>query len=485
MHPPRGGSVPATMRGLWSFVTAAAMTVAMVVAGSPDEADAAPPELREPPVLTAEQADNHITRLIYLERCKGGCTLTDAPAPQTDARYNISYILNNADGEMVGGPRTVPEWRHGDAAWDELVQCVKDLYAPYDVVVTDVDPGENTFHHKAIVAGAVEDIGYANAGGVAPSICRLNNNAISFTFANDYPNQPIRICEIVGQETAHSFGLEHAYDCSDPMTYLPRCGRQFFRDATTRCGEFAEEDECVCGGSAQNSHRWLLTVLGENPVPVPGPDVEILSPAGNAMVNDGFLVSVTASHMRGIGRVELWINGTQYQTIDGWPWDQASRRYDFNAPSLPDGIMDVQIKAYNDIGSESTKTVTVTKGAPCQTADTCVAGQQCQDGRCFFPAATGELGDECTNDMQCISGLCPDNGGERRCSQFCFPTNLENTCPSDDLECLPIDSTNGICWPTSGGGGGCAASTGGSAPTFVIMLVGMLLVTRRRRCRRM
>jgi MYXO-CTERM domain-containing protein len=467
------------MRAFWS-VFVAVVGVGTALAPAVARADSA--ELRPLPVLNKDQADNHITKLIFLNRCKGGCELFDAPGGETDARYNTSYILNDAIQSEPGPSRTVPEWKHGDAAWDELVQCVKDLYAPYDVTVTDVDPGESIFHHEAIVAGVAEDIGYANAGGVAPSICFLNNNAISFTFANTYPNNPIYICEIVGQETAHSFGLEHAMDCSDPMTYLPRCGRQFFRDKTTRCGTDTELDECTCGGSAQNSHRWLLGVLGANPVPVPGPDITFVSPTADSMVTDGFLISVNAMHMRGIGHVEFWINGTMYKSVAGHPYNQVTRTYDFEAPALPDGIMDIEIRATNDIGSESTKTITVTKGAPCQTADTCAAGQLCENGRCLFPPPTGALGDECASDAECTTGLCPLYGEDQRCSQFCFPTPTENTCP-DQFECLAISTTNGICWPTKGGGGGGCSTSGdrGGSSSLVLVLLGLIFAIRRRR----
>jgi hypothetical protein len=95
------------------------------------------------------------------------------------------------------------------------------------------DPGEQVFHHKAILAGTSQQGGRpANVGGVAPldPQCRPINNVISLSFANSLRADWRELCWTVAQESAHAFGLDHAFDCHDPMTYLPACGRQFFRD---------------------------------------------------------------------------------------------------------------------------------------------------------------------------------------------------------------------------------------------------------------
>jgi hypothetical protein len=424
---------------------------------------------RVPPRPGIEVEDNEVSKIIFLNRCAAGCLIQPGP---NDARINTSSIPDATS--------FVNAFEHGDEVWNQVVQCVSEIYAPYDVVVTDVDPGENLFHHEAIVAGDWNEIGYPYpVGGVAPSQCVPRNNVISFTFANGYGPNAQRICEVIGQETAHSFGLEHAFDCSDPMTYLSPCGRQFFRDKTTPCGEYEASAQCQCGGSAQNSHRWLRTVLGANPNEVPGPEVEMLAPAADATVSAGFSVRASATHMRGIGRVDLFINGTKYGTVDGFGWNEQSRIYELTAPaSLPDGIMDVEIRAYSDIETETIASVTVTMGAPCASADSCLAAQQCDQGRCFFPPATGELGDACVAGEECLSGLCPTSGTEGYCSQLCFPTTTEESCPMG-FQCQEVSANQGVCWPASGGGGGCNTS-GGASWLSGLWMLGLALVLRRR-----
>ena len=63
--------------------------------------------------------------------------------------------------------------------------------------------------------------------------------------------------------------------------------------------------------------------------------------------------------------------------------------YTLTAPTnVPDGVIDIVAKAYDDLESETdSATVTVTKGAPCADASTCATGQKCEAGKCFWDRA--------------------------------------------------------------------------------------------------
>ena len=420
-------------------------------------------------------ANDHVSKLLFLNRCVGDCIVTPGA---NDARFNTSSIVN--------GTSSITEFRHDDETWNAVVQCVKEVYAPYDVQVTDVDPGDSTFHHESIVAGVYTEIGYEQpAGGVAPFACEPVNNVISFAFANGYPADPFQICMVIAQESAHSYGLDHAFDCSDPMTYLPACGRQFFRDRNTPCGELEQFDQCRCGGSAQNSHRWLQMVLGNNPVPVSGPEVSILQPAPDSKVSNKFAVASRALDMRGVGHVDYYLNGTLYGTREGHDASSATNPYWYEVPAdLADGIIDIEVRAYNDIEAETTAQITVTKGEPCETPTDCNDGQNCDNGRCLWPVPTGQLGDACTNAMECVSGLCPRAGEEAYCSQDCFPTPTENTCP-DGFQCIDRGGNQGICWPEveSGSCGCTSAGSDRQALGLGACAIALLWFGRRRRSR--
>src|SRR5690606_35299898 len=101
-----------------------------------------------------------VSRTLYLNPClPGGCTLSPG---SDDSRTDKSSIASE--------PTTLTAWPHGQTAWNNLVQCVKDMYAPFDIDVTDVDPGTAN-HFEVMVAGTPQAFGFPNGvGGVAPFI---------------------------------------------------------------------------------------------------------------------------------------------------------------------------------------------------------------------------------------------------------------------------------------------------------------------------
>jgi hypothetical protein len=413
-----------------------------------------------------------ISNLLYVNRCVGGCVLTPG---SNDARANTSSIVKEST--------TITEFEHGDEVYDAVIECLRDVYGPYDVEIVTEDPGDDTFHHEAILGGLPGQVGRPdNVGGLAPASCEPLNNVISFSFANSLGPDVEQLCWTVAQESAHSFGLPaHVYDCLDPMTYLPGpCGRKYFRNRDIQCGEF-EPGECgMCGGTAQNSHRELLRTFGEGTPPSP-PEVELVYPEADSSVDDNFSIFFTALDPRLVDHVDVYINGSKYDTLPGHSYENRTETYDIDAPDLPDGYIDVEVRAYNGINEAAgTATSTVLKGEPCGSADDCFEFQECSDGRCYFPDAVGDLGDACNYDEYCMAGPCVESTDGSRCSQECN-LNVSDACP-EGFFCL----SPGYCWPNDTGGGCCAVAGGESRDdSFPLVLLslfaGAVLMLRRRR----
>lgn len=419
---------------------------------------------------TAAGAADTISHIIFVNRCVGGCVLH--AANEDDARADRTVIPPGAPGT----PYPLDEFPYSQASWDAIVACMKETYAPYDVEVTDVDPGPDVPHHEAVLGGTADQLGLdpTMVGGVGPlySDCSLHDNTMSFTFAAEFPDNPIFLCAVAAQETGHAFGLEHSFNCADPMTYLDACGLQFFRNEFAECGEYAPRS-CMCLATHQNTHARLKAALGTNPVPLPAPDVTVTAPTANQSVAAGFNVTATASDRRGLSTIEGWFNGYQWLEQDV---PRGAVNLAITAPAeLPDGVIDVEVRVYDDLHSVyGTGTVTVTKGAPCTTADTCLDGQRCDAGRCLWDAPIGNLGDACTYPQYCLSGSCED--GE--CSQACGGPTV---CPTG-FECV----AQSYCHTPEPEGGGCC-SAGGDAPLGLVFgqlgLAGLVLggILRRRR----
>jgi hypothetical protein len=376
---------------------------------------------------------------------------------------------------------------------------MKEVYSPYNVMVTDQRPTGGLSFTMGIVAGLPSEVGYPSSiGGLGPpgAICNPASNVISMSFANLFGGSGMarvyELCGVAAQETAHAFGLDHEYSytdgtsaCRSPMSYRGDCGgEKFFRGEPAMCGEYTNRP-CRCGG-LQNSHLRLLAVFGPGtPITAP-PHVELVTPMDGAQVTNGAVVTATAGAQRGIDKIELWLNNHKWAETsgaafgtDGQP-DPSSYVVTF-PQNVPDGVIDVMLKAYDDIAIETdSTTVTVTKGAPCTTAATCLKGQKCDAGKCYWDAATGQLGDACSYNEFCVSGICQGTSDTQICTQSCV-INSADACPMG-YDCIATSETEGICFTSGGGGGCCGATPGPTWPRGLLAItVGILLLRRRRR----
>jgi hypothetical protein len=270
-------------------------------------------------------------------------------------------------------------------------------------------------------------------------------------------------------------------DCDPPI--------RFFRNKPAKCGGF-DLTPCFCTGSAvANSHVRLSTVFGpaSTAPSIEPPIAEIVLPGANQQV--GSAISAEAGHERGIERVELYINnhlwlqqpGAKFVSNGGQP---NPATYTFLTPAnLPDSIVDIQIKAFDDLGnSTDSPVVTAVKGSACADASTCALGQRCEEGRCFWDPPTSEVGDACTYPEACISGQCSTTtfAGEGVCTQQCL-IGSPDTCPPD-LECVEAGNSS-ICYLPSDGGC-CSASSSTPWGPLVFGLLVLGTVMRRRRVAR-
>lgn len=302
-----------------------------------------PPEGAEPQAAA---------RLLYMNKDGGAYT-----PGSNDARTNRSTLIQVT--------RQIPAWEVDAGTWADVMSCVRAQFAAWDIDVTDVDPG-NVAHFESVVGGGPGDLGLpSGVAGVSPftSDCRLIPNSIVFTFTDALPDSAQIVCEVVAQEVSHSFGLDHEFLCSDPMTYLSGCGAKSFQNVAAPCGEFEERASCAiagkydCGRDTQNSVELLTQRLGLRPGTPPM--VSIVAPVDGAVVPPGFTVSVDATDDVGVTAVELRIDGASIATASAAP-------FEFTAPAdLAEGSHVVEVIAGDGTGETSTSiAVEVSADAP-------------------------------------------------------------------------------------------------------------------------
>jgi MYXO-CTERM domain-containing protein len=292
---------------------------------------------------------------------------------------------------------------------------------------------------------------------------------------------------------------DHVADCRDPMSfsYHGPCGgtpRGFFRDHLMGCANVGST-VCTCGGNKVNDHQHLVGVLGANPdFDDDTPVVTINNAADGDPLTATTAFSVAATAHRGVYRMELYLNGWLWGSWDapdapsfGDPWPVPAALLDPD-DGYPDGNYDVEVRAYDDLGTPGSAHVMMTKGAACTDASQCLEGQQCTGGGCVWDQPSGQLGDPCTFDQACVGpniydGLCfDDGGGDAFCSRPCF--GGPNDDCGDGWACAVTDTADnsGVCEPATVAKPGCC-STGGAPPTGALALgavIGALVLRRRR-----
>lgn len=432
---------------------------------------------------------------IYLNKCTGGCTVRPGA---DDATTDTSMITNQQ--------RNLPEYTGWTGTeWADVLQCVKEVYSPFNVHITDVRPDTATSYVEIMVGGSPGDMGLPQGVGGIASIapgCTAVPRGVSFAFTSelnvfaqeDGGSRVNGMCWIIAQETAHTFGLDHEYEfvednrsaCNDPMTYRADCGGQkFYRNRFSRCGEDMTRP-CACNNN-QNSHQALLNVFGAGQSIVPPPTVSIGVPSQGGSL--GGAVVANAGSKRGIDKLDLYLNGYKWKTVNGAQFGPQGQMnptgYQFSLPTeVPNSVYDIVVKAYDDLGIETvSQTVTATKGAACASADTCLKGQKCESGKCFWDPPSGALGDACTYNQFCTAGLCSGTADEQICTQECIPGTADSCPPESGLECLESSPGKGICFFKPDDGGCCSVGPSSTAwiPGGLGALVFAFLVLRPRR----
>lgn len=519
-----------TRRSRWT-VPVLAIAIAVSIAAAPAAAEPAAPPAPGPLLTDGGEVGQRITvvtpverfatpfaaqisQTIYLNRCRGGCTVHMG---NNDARTDTSTIPVPFTGNTAAPDFRITEFEDSsrnvgaaaDAEWNQIVQCMKEVYSPYAVNITDVRPTAGLSFHEAIIAGNPQEVGRETSIlGIAPlsNSCVAIDNVMSFSFANRHMRQAanpsllvLNVCWTAAQESAHAFGLDHEFSfltanplnnhsaCNDPMTYRNDCGGQkFFRNDVAKCGETSSRD-CNCGGT-QNSHAKLLSVFGAG-TPTTGPPTAALMAltAGGPL---GGSVAVMAGSRRGISHVDLILNGYKWAekpgAIIGTDGQANPSAYAIPVPSdVPNSIIDVKAVAHDDLGvSTESAVVTVTKGAPCASAATCLKGQKCEAGKCFWDPPAGEVGDSCTYPQFCKTGVCTGTTEQQICTQKCIP-GVADSCPAGSgLECLEQTPNEGICF--YGTVGGCCSVADGRGMWWANLALAALVlgfITRRRRRR--
>jgi len=425
-------------------------------------------------------------RTVYLNF--DGVTLTKVDASAENAVTNRSWIVNSST-EVIPAFSTSDLSQTLGLSRSQIIQrVVNQMYAshaPYDVEFTTTRPSSGPYNMIVFGGTCSSVVGSSNCAGIAMGDCGdfLPSN---ITFVFPWGLRVDDLAATAAQEWAHAVGLGHTDDRFDVM--FPSIQGSIIPDEFTTgnnevVGPNGQPDGSGCGLLFQNSHQRMLDTIGPRGQDVVPPSVTITAPQNGATVAAGETISADASDASGVDYVEFRVGG-DIITDNSAP-------YTTTMPSLASGNHNIVVWAHDTEGNANFAQITiyVSNGdeTPCTNNDDCADGEECSGDICVPDnGLSGELGDTCEIDTECLTGICGAVGDEQRCTQLC---DDQTPCPGG-FECIG----GAACWPIAGGGGGegdgdgglfkCSASTTGSGtlPT-ALLLLGAILFARRRRQR--
>jgi hypothetical protein len=443
--------------------------------------------MRRDPATVPNLINSHV---LYLNRCANGCKVTQG---NTDSRTDHSDISQVGVG-------TLSAYSYGDNSWNQVVACVKSVMSPFNIAVTDQDPG-SADHFEVMIGGSPGQLGFPDTvGGVADFPCtgvgqcaQYVPNALVFDFAEVWNGDVTFICGTAAQEIAHAWQLDHAVPSDDPMTYNNYTTPLHYRDGAP-CGS-----DCLgCGGTCagifsvpcvgtlyagthvctqnnqqtQDEVQTILKLFG--PAGAKAPDLEITDPKNGSGEQAGFGIDVTCDSPDGVQEVDLSIDGTMLASLTAPP-------FHFTAPTtLANGIHHVVALCGTNMLATASKQADVIIGPKCAADANCTtSGDICYESVCIAgPMAQGGLGATCTNASMCASSSCASDGHDMQCVIPCDPSN--DQCPAG-FGCISTGAT-GVCWLGANKGGGCCDSgRSQSGALFTGLGFAALLMNRRRR----
>jgi hypothetical protein len=234
-----------------------------------------------------------------------------------------------------------------------VLQAVMADWAAYNIVVVDERPTAGEYVMN--MTGPTNPFG-GGVLGIAPVDCFNMQTHSNITFAfhsvGDQFSAPITATTI-GQEVAHSFGLEHVDEPNDIMNPYNAGGDPSFID---RCIPIV--GGAVCGPQhtahcpdslAQNAHQELLAMFGPAIVDTDPPVVLITAPLDGQEYEAGSSFSVVASvnDDSPVVSAQLWSNGQPFMLDTAAP-------FGWMINNVPEGEYTLEVTAVDEVGNEGT-----------------------------------------------------------------------------------------------------------------------------------
>jgi MYXO-CTERM domain-containing protein len=235
------------------------------------------PRTADNPALTWDARPQQLGAKILFVNFDGG----EMNACGNDPHNNCSQIFNGTVLPYSGDP----------ANRASIIQVVRKRVADFGITVTDTRPGAGDYDMEMVGNWQGSSPDFA---GIAPAGDCWDNDGGETSFTLEIGTGADVIAEVMLQELAHTWGLDHVDEQQDLLFPTTQGTNKTFRDECYQVvsntdldpdSGFCDHHVEACGSySQQNSHAELLLIHGPSIPDTTAPNIAILEPADGATI---------------------------------------------------------------------------------------------------------------------------------------------------------------------------------------------------------
>ncbi len=253
-----------------------------------------------------------------------------------------------------------------------VIQSVRKRVADFGITVTDQRPNAGDYDMEMVGDWEGENPSFA---GIAPNIDCWDNDGGEVSFTLEAAGTADGTAEIILQELAHTWGLEHVDEQQDLLYPTTQGTNKTFRD---ECYQIVQDTDLnpsggicnsvhtnFCNSGRQNSYQEMLLVFGVSTPDAIAPSIEIIAPADGETVDgsEGFELEVALNDDQSPAIIDTMI------TIDGdalaMPLSDhgayaAPIELKFPIKDLPDGTYTIGVAIADESDNPASDQITIT-----------------------------------------------------------------------------------------------------------------------------
>ncbi len=266
---------------------------------------------------------------------------------------------------------TVLPFSGTDAQRAAIIQVARKRLAEFGISVTDTRPASGDYDMEMVGNWQGSDPDFA---GIAPAGDCWDNGGGETSFTLEISTSPDQVAEVMLQELAHTWGLDHVDEQQDLLYPTTQGTNKTFRDecyqivANTELDPtqgFCDHHQQACGDySHQNSHAELLLIFGPSTPDTIAPTVEITAPIEGATVTGGdvdLVVQIQDDQRPAVMKLIITLTGDAI--ADKPPEDgafAAPAELKFPIKDLPNGSYTLRIEGTDESDNAASDEITFT-----------------------------------------------------------------------------------------------------------------------------